>query len=455
MGEPTTTTDLTPAPRPTATPQVLAVAAYRFPHGDAMSNRLLQLARSATPPGGTTLVVNDWPDDGSCPPESPELPCGVRLITLPRRRVGGGMAGRWLHRYTRPLRVLAGLRAAGVRPDALAGVHLPLSLWNLSTWLVLRTAVRCPVTVDVLERHDREQFPRGWLTPYFVRHRWAFFLAGRLADRVIAISETLERHFVGRGRATLVVPPQVDCADYDDPAPPSLDDGLRLLYAGSAGAKDQLAVVLEGIRRLAPEDRSRVRLVIAGVSRDAAGSLSDLDASSPDDLDDQVRFLGRVPRDRVLAELRRAHFSVLVRPPAGYAQAGFPSKVPESLAAGCPVLLNHTSDLRRYIVDGREGIVLDGSGADDVRRGLERALLLDDPAWRAMSRAARDRARCFDYRAWTPLVSDFVTGVTRGPDVGSADVGDSDVGSSAVGSSGVGSSASPASSAEVSRRRGG
>ncbi|KAB1940656.1 glycosyltransferase family 4 protein [Micromonospora sp. ALFpr18c] len=431
MGEPTTMSEL----RHFTTAQVLALAAYRFPHGDAMSNRLLQLARSATPPGGVTLVVNDWPDDGSRPPAVPDLPPDVRLITLPRRRTAGGVLGRWLHRRLRPLRLLAALRRAGIRPDELAGVYLPLGLWNLATWAVLRSTVRCPVTVDVLERHDRAQFPRGWLTPYFVRHRWAFFLAGRLADRVIAISEALERQFVSRGRPTLVVPPQVDCTDYDDPAPPSLDDGLRLLYAGSAGVKDQLAVVLEGIRGLAPDDRARVHLVIAGISREQAGSLSDLDETGPDDLDDQVTFLGRVPRDRVLAELRRAHFSVLVRPPAGYAQAGFPSKVPESLAAGCPVLLNHTSDLRRYIVDGREGIVLDGSGAEQVRRGLERALLLDDPGWWAMSRAARERAHCFDYRSWTPVVSDFVTGAGRG--------------------SGTGSSARPASSAGVSRRSGG
>ncbi|WP_435207479.1 glycosyltransferase [Micromonospora sp. bgisy143] len=435
MGESTTIAGQRRHLRPAAaTPQVLALAAYRFPHGDAMSNRLLQLARSATPPGGVTLVVNDWPEDGTRPPSAPDLPPGVRLITLSRERAGGGVAGRWLHRSTRPLRVISALRRAGVRPKELTAVYLPLGLWNLLTWLVLRTAVRCPVTVDVLERHDAAQFPHGWFTPYFARHRWAFFLAGRLADRIIAITEALERHFVGVGRPTLVVPPQVDCSDYDAPAPPSLNDGLRLLYAGSAGTKDQLAVLLEGIRALAPDERARVRLTIAGISREQAGSLSDLDEASPEDLDDQVSFLGRVPRDRVLAELRRAHFSVLVRPTVGYAQAGFPSKVPESLAAGCPVLLNYTSDLRRYIVDGREGIVLDGSGADDVRRGLERALRLDDPGWRAMSRAARERAHCFDYRAWTPAVSDFVT-AGRG--------------------SGTGSPASAASAAEVSRRSGG
>ncbi|GAB3957812.1 hypothetical protein GCM10027614_74010 [Micromonospora vulcania] len=104
----------------------------------------------------------------------------------------------------------------------------------------------------------------------------------------------MERHFVSRGRPTLVVPPQVDRADFADPAPPSLDDGLRLLYAGSAGAKDQLAVVLEGIRRLAPDDRARVHLAIAGISREQAGRLSDLEEAGPADLDDQVSFLGRI-----------------------------------------------------------------------------------------------------------------------------------------------------------------
>ncbi|GAA2194360.1 hypothetical protein GCM10009848_58010 [Micromonospora lupini] len=421
MGEPTTIAGAVRASTPAATPHALALAAYRFPHGDAMSNRLLHLARSATPVGGVTIVVNDWPQDGSRPPVAPALPPGVRLIELHRRGVGGGMPGRWLHRRLWPLRVLAALRRAGVRPDELTGVYLPAGLFTLTTWVALRATVRCPVTVDVLERHDRAQFPRGWLTPYFVRHRWASFLAGRLADRIIVISETLERRFVDSGRPTLVVPPQVDCADYAEHTSPPLAGGLRLLYAGSAGPKDQLAVVLEGLRRLAPDDRSRVRLVIAGVSREQAGRLSDLDETGSRDLDDQVSFLGWIPRDEVLAELRRAHFSVLVRPPVGYAQAGFPSKVPESLAAGCPVLLNHTSDLRRYVVDGREGIVLDGCGAEDVRRGIERALRLDDQTWAAMSRAARERAHCFDYRAWTPVVSDFVTGVGVGPGVGRSD----------------------------------
>ncbi|MCX4473382.1 glycosyltransferase [Micromonospora sp. NBC_01655] len=399
--------DVAPPPG-AAPPRLLALAAFRFPHGDAMSNRLLQLARAATPPGTPTLVVNDWPADGTRPPADPPLPPGVRLISI-----GGGAHGpltRWLRWRARPLRMLAALRRAGVRPRDLTGVYLPLSLWNLTTWAVLRSATRCRVTVDVLERHDPEQFPRGRLAPYFLRHRWGLFLAGRLADRVIAVSETIAGHFVRRGRPTLVVPPQVDLAEHPAPAPPPIAEGVRLLYAGSAGPKDLLSVVLAGMRGLPRAERDRVRLVIAGFDRDRAASLSDLDEGLLTELADRVTFLGRVPRDRVLEELRRSHFSVLVRPLAGYAQAGFPSKVPESLAAGCPVLLNSTSDLGRYVVDGREGLVLAGPTADDVRDGLVRALALDDAAWWAMSRAARERAGSFDYRLWAPVVSAFVAG---------------------------------------------
>ncbi|MET7705777.1 glycosyltransferase [Micromonospora sp. NPDC005413] len=394
-------------------PQVVMVAAYRFPHGDAMSNRLLQLARSATPPGTSTLIVNDWPGNER-QPESVALPPELRLITL-FAAGGGGRFRRWMHRQSRPVRVLMALREAGVPIGDLTGFCLPLGLWNLTTWIVLRLTLRCPLTVDVLERHEPGQFRHGRLTPYFIRHRWHSFLAGRLADRIIAISTTLQRRFARPNRPILVIPPQVDCADYRQPAPPSLKGSLRLLYAGTAGSKDHLAAVLEGIRRLPEPERRQVRLNIAGMTREQATAVSDLDDEVVADLGDQVNFLGRVSRERVLAELGTAHFSVLVRPPGGYAEAGFPSKVPESLAAGCPVLLNHTSDLAAYVDDGREGIVLAGPSADDVRDGLQRALTLDDAQWWQMSRCARERASAFDYRAWAPTVSAFVTGHAHVP----------------------------------------
>jgi glycosyltransferase involved in cell wall biosynthesis len=391
--------------------RLLFMTAFRFPDGDAMSNRLLQLARSACPPGTCALVVNDWPGDR--PPATPPavLPDNVELLTL--RATGRSRAARHLARLNRPLRVVRALRDHGVGRDDIAAVCLPNGVLSLTTWLVLRTVLRRPIIVDVAERHDPAQFPRGRLEPHFVRHRWAMFLAATLADRVIVVSSHLQRHFEQRGAPVMVVPPQVDCDVFTAPSPPApsppaLDTRLRLLYAGTPGSKDMLEVLAEGLRRLPLHDRARIELVIAGLDRAQAVGRSDLRPLSLNALGDAVTFLGRIPRAAVLDELSRSHFSVLIRPTGGYADAGFPSKVPESLAAGCPVLLNHTSDLARYVRDGVEGIVLGGSTADDVLRGLRRALALDDVAWRRMSDAARSRAReSFDYRAW-PAVAGFI-----------------------------------------------
>ncbi|WP_434743544.1 glycosyltransferase [Micromonospora sp. SH-82] len=427
-----------PALRPSpATPDTtVALSAFRFPHGDAMSNRLLHLARSATPEGGTTVVVNDWPAQGSPPPAAPILPPGVRLITLTGSPQGRW--GRWWWQWTRPWRMVRALRRHGLRPADLAGVCVPLNLWSLTTWLVLRTALRRPLTVDVCERHDAAQFPRGRWTPYFLRHRWASMLAARLADRVTTVSQTLGERFRAAGRPTLVVPPLVDPTEYARCDPPPTATGVRLLYAGTAGPKDLLAVVVSALLTLPPADRDRIELVVAGMTGAEAAHASDLDRRQLTEVGDRVTFLGRVPRDRVLAELSRSHLSVLVRPDAGYANAGFPSKVPESLAAGCPVLLNHTSDLHRYVVDGQEGIVLAGSTVADVRAGLRRAARLDDAGWRQLSLAAHNRATTdFDYRAWRSTVSTFVaTGsAVPGGSTGSPDTGS--VGSLEAGAGGV------------------
>jgi len=100
---------------------------------------------------------------------------------------------------------------------------------------------------------------------------------------------------------------------------------------------------------------------------------------------------------------------VLLRPPARYAQAGFPTKVVESLALGTPVICNLTSDLGNYIHDGAEGIVCADYQPEDLVAALERALALSVEQRAAMRAAARARAEAaFDYRQYAAPLADFL-----------------------------------------------
>jgi glycosyltransferase involved in cell wall biosynthesis len=390
-----------PVPRP------LIVGAYAFPHGDATSSRLLQLARSATPEGVRSVVVNDLLDGSFQVPQEDETE-GIQLLTL--RLKGSNRLTRLCARLTRPARVLRALSRRGIGRHEISVIMLPMAMMTLGTWAVLRLALGRPVVVHADERHDSQQFSRGWLTPYFVRHRWSLFLATHLVDRAIVVSTNMAAYLRSHGLEVLVVPPQIDCGEFGASRPPSMSDGLRLLYAGTPARKDMLDVILRGISLLTPDEQKRVRLVIAGVTLEEAAATTDLDPAVLDDITADVQFLGRVPRRVVLDLLSRSHFSMLVRPTGGYASYGFPSKVPDSLAAGCPVMLNHTSDLATYVHDGVEALVLQGSTAEDVCRGIVRALLLGDERWSAMSVAAQLRASSsFDYRLWRASVKSFTS----------------------------------------------
>ena len=89
-------------------------------------------------------------------------------------------------------------------------------------------------------------------------------------------------------------------------------------------------------------------------------------------------------RANALQIVRAADFTVLLRPDARFAHAGFPTKLVESLSLGVPVLANVTSDISEYVRDGREGILLAGPTREAFAAGLRRALAIGRPARLAM-----------------------------------------------------------------------
>lgn len=390
---------------------LLALSATRFPQGEATATRLFHLTRAVCHGGGRVTVINDASAGGHTEAIAAGTPdtATIGVVTI-----GGPVPSRLtrlLLRLARPVRVVMALRRAGIRRGDVTAVLVPVHLLTAGMWAALRVALRCPVTVDVTERHDPHQFPHGWWDPRFLRHRWAGALTARVADGVVVPSRALQRHFSGRQVPVLRVPPLADCAAFPPPRPPSIEDGLRLLYAGTPGAKDLLNTLVAVIAALPEPDRRPVRLVVAGLDASGASSASDLLAGTVAAAGNRVEFVGRVPHRRVLELLAVSHFSVLLRPSGGYAEAGYPSKVPEALAAGCPMLANLTSDLADTLQDGRNSIVVAGTGTAQVTAAINRARALTDAQWRGLSKAAVTAAReRFDYRHWDERLAAFLTG---------------------------------------------
>jgi glycosyltransferase involved in cell wall biosynthesis len=269
---------------------------------------------------------------------------------------------------------------------------------------------RVPCVVDVVEWFEPSHLPGGWWGPF----HWNVEIALRYyyvrAKNIIAISRYLENYYKGRSCHTLRMPPTLDV--FSIPARLIVSAGpVTLAYAGFPGQKDLLGNVIEALLRMDPEGKW-IRFVVAGPKPEDILNLLPLKQRGLSTLPACLEVLGPLPHEQVMELIKNADFVPLLRPPLRYAQAGFPTKVPESLALGTPVICNLTSDLGDYIHDGQEGIICSDHSAEAFGNALERALTLTPYQREEMRRAARIQAeRSFDYRAYVTPLAEFLEGL--------------------------------------------
>jgi glycosyltransferase involved in cell wall biosynthesis len=188
---------------------------------------------------------------------------------------------------------------------------------------------------------------------------------------------------------------------------------LRLLYAGVPGQKDLVAEALKGLLLLTDGELAGIAFDLLGPDEAQLGAL--LGGALPERLRGAVYAHGRVPVRVVSERLLQSDFTVLLRENRRFARAGFPSKVPESLAHGVPMLCNMTGDMALYLKDGRECVEVSAPTAAAFAAALRRALAFPPESLPEMKRAAR---RCaeenFDYRNHTAALKELIEGARAG-----------------------------------------
>jgi glycosyltransferase involved in cell wall biosynthesis len=131
-------------------------------------------------------------------------------------------------------------------------------------------------------------------------------------------------------------------------------DRFEVVYAGSSAG----LYLLEEMGRFFLALRGRrpaayLRILTASSAAEASKTLSDLGLGEED------YWIGAVPPSEIPAYLRRAKVGLSFRKPAFSQIAASPTKVPEYLAAGIPVVSNAgVGDTDRTLLDDRVGIVV-------------------------------------------------------------------------------------------------
>ena len=273
-----------------------------------------------------------------------------------------------------------------------------------------------PLIADVVEWHDPWIMRGGMFSPMNISDKTSLRYIIPRVRGIVAISSFLEQFYLARSRHVIRIPTILDTCQFTV-RPSSLckiGKTLTLAYAGipGNGRKDLINTVIEAVLRLNSSQES-VRFVMAGPTPHEVLCLPALSVRKMTSLPPCIEARGRQTSDKALDIVRSADFTPLLRPLKRFAQAGFPTKFPESLAVGTPVICNVTSDLGKYIQDGIEGFVCSDNSVGAFIENLICALKMSPDEYVAMRKAARERAeKSFDYHVHAERLGRFLESVS-------------------------------------------
>jgi glycosyltransferase involved in cell wall biosynthesis len=150
-------------------------------------------------------------------------------------------------------------------------------------------------------------------------------------------------------------------------------EGPLLAFAGRLTAQKSLRVALESVAAV-----DGVTLLIAGEGDERAALERDVRELG---LDGRVRFLGALPRERVVELFRAADASIL-----SSSWENFPHTVVEALAVGTPVLATSAGGVAEVVRDGENGLLVPIGDTAGLTEAVGR--FFSDDTLRARLRAA-------------------------------------------------------------------
>jgi glycosyltransferase involved in cell wall biosynthesis len=263
-----------------------------------------------------------------------------------------------------------------------ARAHIPLVMAMLA-----RRLCGAKIIFDIRGLVADEYVDAGiWRTtgPVYRTIKWIERVGIARAEQIVVLTERMSDWLVKEMKAA---PAKIEvipcCADFsrfngkssDAVAENGAPNRFEVVYAGSVTG----LYLLEEMGRFFLVLRERrpnayLRILTASPAAEASETLSNLGLGEGD------YWIGAVPPSKIPAYLRRAKVGLSFRKPAFSQIAASPTKVPEYLAAGIPVVSNAgIGDTDRTLLDDRVGIVVRDFSRESYDAAVGALLeLLDD-----------------------------------------------------------------------------
>lgn len=143
---------------------------------------------------------------------------------------------------------------------------------------------------------------------------------------------------------------------------------IKIFYGGSFASKDGLEFLIDAFDEVSKKfDHVNLILTGRGLESDMETMLSQIQRLKHKD---RVLFKGYLETDEYYSVMNECDIFCMTRNKSRYANAGFPFKLGEFLAAGKGVIATKVGDVQNYLVNGENSLLIDSESTGQLSEAI-------------------------------------------------------------------------------------
>lgn len=267
--------------------------------------------------------------------------------------------------------------------------------------------------VENCEWYDYSNYKLGKKDPDFLLNEEMLNNGFRKADGFISISRLLHNYNIGLKKLSIRIPTILDVKNTIARIEPNKGK-IKLIYTGRPGKSKELLLPIIQALLSEPKFYNNIEFHIYGP--DLLHVLYNINFKILTLFQARkcVHIHGFVKQEEILSLIRNADYQIFLRPDRKSSNAGFPTKLAESMSVGTPVITNDTGDISLYLKDSINGFMLNDNTAEDVAAVCSKIMKISFDERKHQRCACKKTSEdSFDYRIYKDSILKLLKKITN------------------------------------------